>query len=114
LTGGHLALVSSRFCYSEGRWLSDAELIQSVLKEYRRRAVEPAFRERLEAIEARGTSCCGVSTFWDGDYLHGPVVRGLMLVLGENVSVVTVNDDRIGLDVGVQRVNACGRILPND
>jgi hypothetical protein len=79
LTVLHLGLTSSRFCYPQMRWLSDSDLIDAVLALYDARAGQDSSGlQFMTKLREQRDTCCFVSTFWDGDYLNGPVARGIM------------------------------------
>ncbi len=98
------------------RWLSDDELIQSVLSTYEARVpkYDTASAMLVAKLKQNRDSCCFVSTFWDGDYLNGAVVRSIMLLLGTNISSVWVKSDPPTADYGRERVDQCGTVhLPD-
>ena len=116
----HSGLMVSRFCYPQMRWLSDDELIGSVVEEYRNRAqlAESAQAEMaIRSIEANRETCCGVG---DDDYLTDPIPEMILEALSGNVSTVTIDDGMRNQrgealhDIGIERVDVCGRILLRD
>ncbi len=70
------------YCYSQRRYLSDAELIRSAIEyslAYDRR-VEISYEKRYltpEDLLARSTDCCLLRRDGHGDFVEGPWVRAL-------------------------------------